>query len=253
MIDIIFSSANSVLGSFLPDVICLALWSIAAGAVSMGVYSWVSPREKLLRVTGQAKEIARQLRAYDGDYSGAQELLKQNLKLSLERVWLTLGPTVAAGFPVILTFFLLENHYAHRFPEPGESLFVSIEPASEARGIRFDPPGAAKWNQEQTAWNLVWPQSGQKIHLIDRAGQKILTLPTTEPRASVEQSSAWDALLTDPAARIPQESPILAVAFDYPIREMIPVGPAWMRSWLFISITLVTVTAMTLKIAFKIP
>ena len=205
----------------------------------MGIYYWVSPREKLLHVTGQAKEIARQLRAYDGDYAGAQVLLKQNLKLSLQRVWLTLGPTVAAGLPVILTFYLLENHYAHRFPEPGQSVLVLIEPVSEARGIRFEPSGAAEWNEEKAAWNLAWPDVGQNVDLTDPAGRKILTLPTAVPRISADQ--------------IPQESAISAVSFDFPLREMIPVGPDWMRSWLFTSITLVTFTAVALKIAFRIP
>lgn len=82
-----------------------------AGLASMLVYARISPQEKLKSLKSQSVELQQAISAYDGDFSGALSLTKQNLRLAFLRLSCVLWPSIMAGLPVLVALFFVEDNY----------------------------------------------------------------------------------------------------------------------------------------------
>ncbi len=82
-----------------------------AGLASILLYARVSPQEKLKSLKSQSVELQQEISAYDGDFSGALLLTKQNLRLAFQRLSCVLWPSIAAGLPVLAALFVVEDNY----------------------------------------------------------------------------------------------------------------------------------------------
>jgi hypothetical protein len=82
-------------------LIPLILLASVTGALSMWLYKVCSPQQRLAEVVVRIKETQRQLLAYDGEFAGAQPLILDSLKLSLQRLGMVLFPSAMAAAPVI--------------------------------------------------------------------------------------------------------------------------------------------------------
>lgn len=127
----IFETITSLL-PFAPFGIVIA-WAILAGVISMLVYGWVSPQEKLRQNQAQLQDSQKAMRDYDGDFEGMWQLTRTNLRLSLRRVWLSLAPSLAAGIPLLLIMAGLDTHLrgAHSLEKEATSV-VQIDAATPA-------------------------------------------------------------------------------------------------------------------------
>jgi hypothetical protein len=88
---------------------------LVAGALSMVVYSRLSPQAKIVELKGQLGELQREISAYDGDFAGALTLTRQNLRLAFRRLGLALGPALASGVPVLAAIPLIGESYVSYF------------------------------------------------------------------------------------------------------------------------------------------
>lgn len=79
----------------------LVVLAAASGALSMWLYKLCSPQERLAEVVVRIKETQRRLMAYDGEFAGAQPLIVDNLKLSLQRLGMVLFPSAMAAAPIL--------------------------------------------------------------------------------------------------------------------------------------------------------
>lgn len=112
MIATIFSWLDACLAVALPDVMRIAFWGVISGAASMGLYALVSPQQRLRDLKAQTAEIQKQLSAYDGDFSGAMALTRQNLSVSMRRLGWALLPSLVAGVPVVLVLVGIYDVYS---------------------------------------------------------------------------------------------------------------------------------------------
>ncbi|MDZ4659074.1 MAG: hypothetical protein SH868_15985 [Bythopirellula sp.] len=77
----------------------------------MLVYARISPQEKLKSLKSQSMDLQQAITAYDGDFSGAMALTKQNLRLTFQRLGCVLWPSIVAGLPVLAALFFVEDNY----------------------------------------------------------------------------------------------------------------------------------------------
>lgn len=89
----------------------VAALGVVAGVVSMLVYGRLSPQDRIQGLQQQLDALRTEMTAYDGDFAGAMTLTKQNLRLSLKRLGLALGPAVASGIPVLAALPLIGESY----------------------------------------------------------------------------------------------------------------------------------------------
>jgi hypothetical protein len=79
----------------------LLAWAAVAGALSMILYARLTPQDRIRRLKRVSARVQERLRSYEGDFQGAMALSRRNVGLALSRLWLSAGPSLVAGIPVI--------------------------------------------------------------------------------------------------------------------------------------------------------
>lgn len=92
-----------------PAWLWVGLCGLAAGVLSMWLYTVCSPQGRLSLVVAQLKESQAKLAGYDGNIGGAGALMQQTLKLSLQRLGLVLGPSLLAAAPMVALLAVLDH------------------------------------------------------------------------------------------------------------------------------------------------
>ena len=105
---------DSAFGAIAPDAVRVVVWGALSGIASMLLYARTSPQERLRGLREQTAALQKQLATYDGDFSGAMALSRQNLALSFQRFGWALGPSLLAGAPVILMLVGLHGAFAQQ-------------------------------------------------------------------------------------------------------------------------------------------
>jgi hypothetical protein len=78
------------------------------------------------------------------------------------------------------------------------------------------------------------------------------TVPLPVPVPTVHKRQWWNALFGNPAGYLPGNARVERVEIDLPPKQVLAFGPSWLRSWEFVYLTVLLVSSIVIKIAFKI-
>lgn len=112
MIDDLFQTVDASFAWLLGNHARLALWSIASGTLSMLLYKFTSPQQKIRELDVQAAGIRQALAKHDGEFNEALPLIRSNLAVALTRLRVALAPSLLAGAPIVLCLIGLDAAYA---------------------------------------------------------------------------------------------------------------------------------------------
>ncbi len=60
-----------------------------------------------------------------------------------------------------------------------------------------------------------------------------MELPPQAPTPVLHKRQWWNALIANPAGYLPEDAPVESLRLGLPSHEILPLGPDWMRGWLF--------------------
>lgn len=100
--------------AMLPPLWRIIAWGTVSGLLSMGIYYWLSPQQKIRSVKQTQKESRRTLKTYDGEWNGLKALIADDLALSLRQIRLVLMPFACSVIPLAAAILGLEANY----PDP---------------------------------------------------------------------------------------------------------------------------------------
>ena len=115
----------------------LLVWAAVSGALSMLLYARITPQKRICKLKRVAAQVQQRLHAYEGDFRGAMALSQLNVGLALRRLWLSLGPSLVAGIPVIAVMLFILPGYEQRAPSATLVFFVVAACAALAAKIAF--------------------------------------------------------------------------------------------------------------------
>lgn len=232
-----------VLSAVLSPMLKLAFWGIVGSVISMGLYVLLSSQEKLSQLKIEVATTRKELNDYDGEFSGAWKLISKSLKLSGKQIGLTLVPAVLASLPVLFLLVWLGTAYNYNLPTAGETVEITISPASEA----------IQWNAnkiEDGKWQLTWPIDNKQ--LIDSKGNNIITFPMTEAIPILHKWQWWNSLFGNPLGYIPDNSPLEQIDIALPQNEYITIGPDWLHSVEIVFLLFVAICSIIIQFTFRI-
>lgn len=248
---IVFGWINQALLLVLPLELTLVLWAIASGWATMWVYWRTSNQDKLAALKPQVKAVQQKLAVYDGEFSGLIPLIRENFRLSGRHIGLAIGPALVAGIPVLFVLVWASNAFGVHFPEAGESVRVHVDSETLARD-------ADSWRWTGTAarhlpsavdeplrWRIDWPAESARLQT--RAGETALILPPETPTPVLHERQWWNLLIGNPAGYLEPDNPADRIRFDLPAHEILPIGPDWMRGWLFTYLVVVVIASLGFK------
>lgn len=222
------------LSMFIPAPALVGLWAVVGAILCLELYRLVSPQQRISEIKQEAGAAQRRLAAYDGEFEGAWPLMSNLLGLSLKRVGIVLPATLAAAYPVLVLLVWLSNSYGHYFPEPAEEVAVEVAAPLEARWLN----GAAR--------------QPPRIQARQPDGDVVLEVPVAAPVPTLHKRAWWNWLMANPAGYLPPGAPVDEIGIDLPKRELLSAGPAWLRGWEAIFVTVLFIAALGYKSARRI-
>jgi hypothetical protein len=197
----------------LPAAARLVVWALAGAALSMWLYKLLSPQRKLVETEAAALAARHELNAYDGEFDGARPLIARVFRTAGKRLWLALPPAVAASLPLLALVVWLHADYGYRFPQEGEAAAARAQPDGyEASLVQRD-------------------NDGHRVVVRAPGGDVVSDVPLSAPVPVIEKRLWWNVLIGNPSGYLPAAGPVDRVEVALPGREILPVGPGWLRGW----------------------
>ena len=242
----LLAATDQFVAGLLPSyALRVALWGLVSGVFCMALYARLSNQQQLDEVKQRTASLRQQVNNFDGEYEDLQPLAVQLIKSALHQVRITLMPAVLASLPVLFLLAFLSNHYNYAPLEAG----TAIELRAEGGELCIDPPAQALGGN---GYKVIWPSDGSSVPLSDINGVKVAELPGPAPGNVLHKETWWNLLFANPAGYIPDNAALELVFVDLPYREIISVGPAWVRSWEILYFTLLIAASLLVKWLFKI-
>jgi len=232
----LFTWLDHAVASVLPPAGRLVLWGLAAAALSMALYSLLSPQQRLRHVRDAAVEARRALDRFEGSLSEARPLMAAMFATSLRQVVLVLAPAVLASLPVIFILVWLHGTFAYVVPEGARDLDLRTQPAGYDATLGTAP-------RAQEVPTLV---------VRDGRGQIIEQRPLSTPVPVLHKKQWWNTLIANPLGYLAADSPLERVEIDLPRREVLSFGPWWLRTWEFVFFTCLVAVSIAIKLLFRL-
>ncbi len=90
----------------MPEFTPAAFLGLAAGCLSMFLYSKLTPQAKLAELKANQKKSRKTLANYDGDLSGLFPLITDDLSITLRQLRIVLFPAIISIAPCMVPFFI---------------------------------------------------------------------------------------------------------------------------------------------------
>jgi len=197
----------------LPPLARVVLWALLAALLTMELYRLLSPQDRLAALKGRSRAARQRLNGYAGSFAGAWPLITEVVGLALRHIALVLPATLGTAIPLLVLVVYLHTTYSYRFPGPGETAAIILS-----------EPGY------QGHWQAPGPGPGRAV-VTDRAGRVVVAVAPRAPVPELGKWRYWNLLLGNPAGYLPSAAPIDRLQVQWPRRELLGSGPAWLRGW----------------------
>lgn len=224
----------------------VVFWATMAGAVSMALYTFLTPQNKLLEIKKEIGKAQGELIRHEGDFAGLQKANAKVLKLSFKRLGLVLLPTLVALPPALFLIVWVDFAFSYKAPDQGEKVMAYVTPP----GAVAKWPGRAK-NLGNGKLEIVWPDPNKGIIFMGKKEKYFYLYDAQNPGGHLwAGGTIWRWI--DPSAGLPLDLGIDEISFDLPRLEIIGFGPVWARGWEATFLLTILAVSLFIKFAFKI-
>jgi hypothetical protein len=210
----LFSIPTALLSGLLPPAVLILLWGIAGAVIGVELYRLLSPQQRLAVLKTDLRTAQQRLNGYDGDLDGAWPLMRRLLHLAFARFALVLPAAILSSLPLLSLIVWLDTVYGYTFPAAGQS----VEATTPSAGF-------------QAHWRGTVGEDLPHVIVTDQAGQTVADVAVGAPVDRIEKRHWWNLLFGSPAGYLPENAAIDRVDLALPRRELIGVGPYWLRGW----------------------
>ncbi|MES1947821.1 hypothetical protein C84B14_10742 [Salinisphaera sp. C84B14] len=222
----LFNALDGAMATVLPAAARLAIWAVFGAVLTMFLYKLCSPQAKIGQAKREAKAARQRLNAFDGDFADAGPLIKNQFTTAFKHVGMVVPGTLLAILPLLALLLWAETHYGHTLPPSG----VTPEIATVPDGV------ATSWSNGAEPARLT----------VGDASAPIAQFDMTSPVGIVTKQPWWHWLAENPLGYLPDDAPVDQVHIDLPVLEVIPFGPAWMHSWLFVFMPVMFIVSLAI-------
>lgn len=239
----VLSWLDQGLAPVMPAAGRLVLWGLVAAILSMALYAMLSPQQRLRRVREEAVEARRALDGYEGSFAGARPLIGAMFATSMKQLGLVLTPAVLASLPLLFMLVWLHGSFAYLLPERPSTVDLHTVPEGYAASVQPSQVASSAGVVLADAPSLV---------VRDGRGRVVEERPLNAPVTSLHKERWWNLLIANPLGYLADDSPLEWVEIDLPRREVLPIGPWWLRTWEFVFFTTLVAASLAIKFVFRL-
>lgn len=244
----VFSSADALMSVVLPAVVRICIWGLLGGVLAIGVYALVSNQKAIAALKSEARVLRKKMLDPALDQDVFVSSMKQNLFVSLSLLARVFLPTMVASVPVLLTAIWLAIHYTYALPEGGEIQVTSL-PEHDAL---FIEAGESKTGagSNRISINTAEYTGSVSVRLDDN---KIYSgNPFHPPTAIITKKNGWHTLISSESGYLSDDAPIHELHFSVERRAFIKGVPDWVAGWEFTFFVSVFISALAIKLLFRV-
>jgi hypothetical protein len=213
-----------------PAFLRVVTYAAASAWMGMALYRRLSDQRRLAEVGAQVVLSQQMLARHEGDFATLRVLILANLRATSRHLALTLRPALIASLPLLFALPWLSNRFDFRQPETGASISVCVQPV--VRDLHWQASSAATATASG-CWLAPWPDVETPATLSDSTGKTLLVIPNVAKSDTVEKFGWFNWLIGNPAGYLPSDAALARVHIALSQRQILPVGPAWLRGWVF--------------------
>ncbi|HMA14852.1 MAG: hypothetical protein ACM35H_11775 [Bacteroidota bacterium] len=234
---------DRALAAAVPDAGRLVLWGLFAAAVSMALYAVLSPQHRLRRVREDAVAARHALDQHEGSFEEARPLMARMFATSMKQLGLVLMPAVVASLPMLFMLTWLYGAFSYTLPDQPGAVDLRTAPTGYEASIR----------PSQLASSAPVAVAGAPTLVVqDGRGRVVDERPLSAPVTTLHKERWWNVLIANPIGYLADDSPLELVEIDLPRREVLSVGPWWMRTWEFVFFTTLVAASLAIKLLFRL-
>jgi len=244
----LFSYIDELLRSFMPLWGVLFLWGLLGGAAVMGLYALVSPQKRISAKKEEIKQLQALLKDESLDFAGTLRLTKQNIMRSLELLGVVLLPSFVSMAPALAMIFFVSILYTHQAPVAGQELEVEVSPYINS--LRVESGGGI----ERAGDNTVMVGLSEPPQIVFYEGDRMIyEWASGMPMDGfVGKRPWWGMFAPDGAGYLPEDSGVSGIRIGF--QRLMVAGwlPGVLGGWEFTYFLALTISAVALKVAFRI-
>lgn len=234
----------------LPLIGCIAIWGVIAGLAAMTIYTTVANQAVISKLKTEIRNIRGQMLDPSLEsYSEYTILAKNNLTVSLTLLGTTIGPALLSAVPVLLLAVWLDTYHGYILPEKQNPVSLTVIP--DDKNIRIYPSELAYANADSII--LVQPSIPSGKISLHADGQLAYSgNPFSPPVPVITKEKWWNFLLAGKAGYVISVAPIEEIHMNFPRKRIVEGWPGWAAGWELTFFFSVIMTALALKIIFRI-
>jgi len=234
---------DQLLEHVLPITLRLIFWGLISALLGVWVFKLTCRFERLAAIKQQLADAQQIMIDHDGEFSELMPLAWKTIKLSLNRLRITVLPAMLSVLAVMFVLVFLSNRYDAK--EPGSNTAIAFSIAGDQ--------GSWYWQDPETGERtdaLMWPAEGQ-IRVLTNGTEQVLSAPF-KPVSIIHKKQWWNVLIANPAGYLDEQALIDEVTFEFPAATV----PSWMDDylggwfWFYMLITLLC--SIAFMVIFKI-
>jgi hypothetical protein len=242
---------SALIALALPTLARIIIYAFASAWLSMILYRRFSDQAALSELRQKVQVSQRALALHVGDFIELRGLIRNNFLLSLRQLGLSLRPALLASLPLLLVMPWLSNRFAFEPPPTGTSINVCAEPSRATSLLHWQPADAAAMI-DNGCWQVKSPPAGASSELIDNSARSLLRIPDAYA-SGIKHKHIWlNYLIGNPAGYLPDDAPLQALHIALPPRQLIQIGPGWIRGWEFSYFLTVFGVSIWLKLRWRL-
>lgn len=253
MINILFPIFDKIdywLSLFLPFTIQNLVWGIIAGTFAFIIYWLLSNQDSISNIKNDMKDLRKKM--FDSSLEDKAEynsLAKKNLSLSFKLLGKIILPATLSILPVVIIAIWYDMNHSFFIPFEKEKVTVSSLP----NNIDIDVEPFELSSKDIDGNTFVYP-----VHPLDEISFYINNISIysdvlfSKPIPYITKKKWWNLFLSSPIGYLSDETNIEVLIFNYPEKVVFNKMPKIINGWELLFFVGIFITALPLRIIFKV-
>ena len=250
MLNELFPLVDSVdgwLAVLFPLTVRIAFWGLVSGAAALALYAVTSPQQSIARLKLETKSLRGRMLDVSLDPSEFGMMARRNLTASLSLLVLVIGPALLSTIPVLLAASWLDVRQGFVLPKEDGAIELSL---SDDFSLSLVSVNGQIVGDGSVAWLPSSPEETVSISvdesLIYSGAPAIVATPV------LYKAAWWNLLIASEVGYLSEDSPVEEIYISVEPKRLFEWGPSWFAGWEALFFISVFVSALSIKIAFKI-
>ncbi|NHZ85323.1 MAG: hypothetical protein GWP19_05525 [Planctomycetia bacterium] len=253
MINLLFPIINKIdywLSLILPFAFRNLFWGLVAGILAFIIYAIFSNQSLITNIKIDIKSVRQKM--FDPALDNKSDyniLAKRNLTLSFKLLGKIFLPAILSIIPVLTMAIWYDMYHSYYIPYNQEGVLITTEP--ENTNLLIYPKEIT--SKDSSGNIFLNPQSSSDSVAIYIDNDIIYSgQPFSAPIPFITKQKWWNFLLNDEVGYIIKDSPIHSLYINYPAKVIFRKLPDIINGWELLFFIGIFISAISLRIIFKV-